>query len=349
MRCSSPSSCAALALRTLAVPTSDASSLDQGVAYLLIILALVLTYLIHPLDASSPYKLFSRTGSAYRGGATRRGTSNAKSATRWAFLVYSPNYILPSTKCCSDEMGMDLSWVEQIDPHDSHFLAIAIAEQQLMNAEFDDCMTSNSSGATCCRSIALILMVLLLIRHVIVIVRDINMLQDATMLFSAILQFAGFFLPCYVIARSCYAFQHRRRRQGVVYKRNISFVTSLFLVITTQVLRYGWAGLMRKYVVERAHMWWPVSLVQVSLMRRRRQSLSDGQAGAMDGVVAAGRKSLGDGGRGGRWRGRGLGFGAGREPRTMGARGVCGEEAARWPVSERRGGNGGSTGELQSG
>uniref|UniRef100_A0A8I6XA90 Arabinogalactan peptide 16 n=1 Tax=Hordeum vulgare subsp. vulgare TaxID=112509 RepID=A0A8I6XA90_HORVV len=39
------------------VPTSDASSLDQGVAYLLIILALVLTYLIHPLDASSPYKL----------------------------------------------------------------------------------------------------------------------------------------------------------------------------------------------------------------------------------------------------------------------------------------------------
>ncbi|KAF6994031.1 hypothetical protein CFC21_010823 [Triticum aestivum] len=39
-------------------PTSDASSVDQGVAYFLMILALVLTYLIHPLDASSPYKLF---------------------------------------------------------------------------------------------------------------------------------------------------------------------------------------------------------------------------------------------------------------------------------------------------
>jgi hypothetical protein len=33
------------------------------------------------------------------------------------------------------------------------------------------------------------------------------------------------------------------------------------------VLGYGWAGLMRKYVVEPAHMWWPASLVQVSLMR----------------------------------------------------------------------------------
>ncbi|XP_044974025.1 arabinogalactan protein 16-like [Hordeum vulgare subsp. vulgare] len=39
-------------------PTSDASSIDQGVAYLLMNVALVLTYLIHPLDASSPYKLF---------------------------------------------------------------------------------------------------------------------------------------------------------------------------------------------------------------------------------------------------------------------------------------------------
>jgi|UPI000220A753 hypothetical protein len=34
------------------------TSIDQGIAYLLMIMALVLTYLIHPLDASAPYKLF---------------------------------------------------------------------------------------------------------------------------------------------------------------------------------------------------------------------------------------------------------------------------------------------------
>ncbi|EOA25037.1 hypothetical protein CARUB_v10018343mg [Capsella rubella] len=34
-------------------PTSDGTSIDQGIAYLLMVLALVLTYLIHPLDASS--------------------------------------------------------------------------------------------------------------------------------------------------------------------------------------------------------------------------------------------------------------------------------------------------------
>jgi hypothetical protein len=48
------------------------------------------------------------------------------------------------------------NWVGRIDPHDSHFLAIAIAEQQLLQAEFDDCVSANSSGVTCCRTIALI-------------------------------------------------------------------------------------------------------------------------------------------------------------------------------------------------
>ncbi|XP_059629773.1 oligopeptide transporter 4-like [Cornus florida] len=51
------------------------------------------------------------------------------------------------------------------------------------------------------------------------------------------------------------------------YHRKISFLASWILVITTQVLGYGWAGILRKYVVDPAHMWWPSSLVQVSLFR----------------------------------------------------------------------------------
>ncbi|XP_038681714.1 oligopeptide transporter 4-like isoform X2 [Tripterygium wilfordii] len=61
------------------------------------------------------------------------------------------------------------------------------------------------------------------------------------------------------------------------YGRSISFLAGWILIITTQswnrvvctlqVLGYGWAGLLRKYVVEPAHMWWPSTLVQVSLFR----------------------------------------------------------------------------------
>ncbi|OAY62196.1 arabinogalactan protein 20-like [Manihot esculenta] len=32
-------------------PTSDGTSIDQGIAYSLMLVALVLTYLIHPLDS----------------------------------------------------------------------------------------------------------------------------------------------------------------------------------------------------------------------------------------------------------------------------------------------------------
>ncbi|XP_060218478.1 arabinogalactan protein 16-like [Lycium barbarum] len=38
-------------------PTSDGVSVDQGIAYVLMLVALVLTYLIHPMDASS-YNFF---------------------------------------------------------------------------------------------------------------------------------------------------------------------------------------------------------------------------------------------------------------------------------------------------
>ncbi|XP_075492731.1 oligopeptide transporter 4-like [Primulina tabacum] len=51
------------------------------------------------------------------------------------------------------------------------------------------------------------------------------------------------------------------------YGRSISFVAGWLLILTTQVLGYGWAGLLRKYVVDPAHMWWPSTLVQVSLFR----------------------------------------------------------------------------------
>ncbi|XP_028794712.1 arabinogalactan protein 20-like [Neltuma alba] len=34
-------------------PSSDGTAIDQGIAYFLMLVALILTYLIHPLDASS--------------------------------------------------------------------------------------------------------------------------------------------------------------------------------------------------------------------------------------------------------------------------------------------------------
>ncbi|XP_061352209.1 oligopeptide transporter 7-like [Gastrolobium bilobum] len=53
----------------------------------------------------------------------------------------------------------------------------------------------------------------------------------------------------------------------VFYRQHISFFVSFLVVITTQVLGFGWAGIFRRYLVEPAAMWWPANLVQVSLFR----------------------------------------------------------------------------------
>ncbi|KAK7384931.1 hypothetical protein VNO78_30634 [Psophocarpus tetragonolobus] len=51
----------------------------------------------------------------------------------------------------------------------------------------------------------------------------------------------------------------------LLYKRPLSFLPAFFIMLTTQVLGFGWAGLFRKFLVEPEEMWWPSNLVQVSL------------------------------------------------------------------------------------
>jgi hypothetical protein len=38
-----------------------------------------------------------------------------------------------------------------------------------------------------------------------------------------------------------------------------------------KVLGYGWPGLMRNFLVDPAHMWWPVNLVQVTIFQQVSQ------------------------------------------------------------------------------
>lgn len=53
----------------------------------------------------------------------------------------------------------------------------------------------------------------------------------------------------------------------LLYHRNLSLFPAFLVMITTQVLGFGWAGLFRKYLVEPGEMWWPSILIQVSLFR----------------------------------------------------------------------------------
>ncbi|CAN6223562.1 unnamed protein product [Urochloa humidicola] len=70
----------------------------------------------------------------------------------------------------------------------------------------------------------------------------------------------------------------------VFYGQPMPFFVALLIIITSQVMGFGWAGMFRRYLVEPAAMWWPSNLVQVSLFRalhekerRRKGSLTRNQ------------------------------------------------------------------------
>ncbi|XP_057724258.1 oligopeptide transporter 7-like isoform X1 [Arachis stenosperma] len=53
----------------------------------------------------------------------------------------------------------------------------------------------------------------------------------------------------------------------VFYRKEVTVLMGFLVVITTHLLGFCWAGLLRRYLVEPAGMWWPQNLVQVSLFR----------------------------------------------------------------------------------
>ncbi|KAJ6433490.1 hypothetical protein OIU85_004291 [Salix viminalis] len=128
--------------------------------------------------------------------------------------VFSPNYSLPPASSNPDVMAIDIrqAWGHHIDLHDSHLLAL---EHQLLQSEYEDYAVANTSSIACLRSVALILLIVLLLRQALMVTRDSGMVQESSTFFSfqvSLLQFAGFLLPCYAMARSWYIVQSRRRR-----------------------------------------------------------------------------------------------------------------------------------------
>ncbi|KAF5942211.1 hypothetical protein HYC85_019853, partial [Camellia sinensis] len=142
----------------------------------------------------------------------------APCACNGTLKVYSPNYILPP-KSNPEVMAIDIRqpWGPHIDLRDSHFLALTAAERQFLQSEYDDYGVANSSLA-CIRSVAIILMLILLIRQVLMVTRDFGMVQEPSTFFNfqvTLLQFAGFLLPCYVMIRSWYISFSRDRKEGI--------------------------------------------------------------------------------------------------------------------------------------
>ncbi|RDX68120.1 E3 ubiquitin-protein ligase MARCH2, partial [Mucuna pruriens] len=131
--------------------------------------------------------------------------------------AFSPNYSLPPVRS-NAIMAIDIrqEWGHNTDLH----VALASAERQLLQTEYEDYAMSQTSSIACLRSVTLILLIILLVRQALMLTKNSATGQEASIIFNfemSLLQFAGILLPCYAMARSWYVIQqNRRRRQGQV-------------------------------------------------------------------------------------------------------------------------------------
>ncbi|KAM2487384.1 hypothetical protein ACFX1W_039323 [Malus domestica] len=132
---------------------------------------------------------------------------------------YQHGYTAPPPPPPSEDTTIDISdgWTisgTPLDLRDPRLLAMAAAERHFLEAEYDEYADTNASGAAFCRSAALILMALLLLRHALTLPNGDGDDDDASTFFSLfLLRAAGFLLPCYIMAWAISILQRRRQRQ----------------------------------------------------------------------------------------------------------------------------------------
>ncbi|KAK4752926.1 hypothetical protein SAY87_021724 [Trapa incisa] len=129
---------------------------------------------------------------------------------------YQPGYTAPPP--ITDDTTIDISeaWAlngSHLDLRDPRILAMTTADGHLMETDYDEYADANDTGAAFCRSVALILMALLLLRHALYLNNSDDENDTFTFFSLFLLRAAGFLLPCYIMAWAISIIQRRRQRQ----------------------------------------------------------------------------------------------------------------------------------------
>ncbi|OMP06414.1 Zinc finger, RING/FYVE/PHD-type [Corchorus olitorius] len=72
------------------------------------------------------------------------------------------------------------AWSPNMDLRDSHLLMFAASQNQLLQSEYEDYVAANNGSLACLRTVALILLIILLIRQGLMLTRDYAMVQESS-------------------------------------------------------------------------------------------------------------------------------------------------------------------------
>ncbi|PON47043.1 Zinc finger, RING-CH-type [Trema orientale] len=93
---------------------------------------------------------------------------------------------------------------------------VSSSDRNFLDPEFDDYSASSTRSLTCCRTVAVIFMILLILRHSLPLIISGRTEYSFPLLMLLLLRTVGIVLPIYVMVRAVTAIHQRRRRSQQV-------------------------------------------------------------------------------------------------------------------------------------
>ncbi|XP_058091594.1 uncharacterized protein LOC131237702 isoform X2 [Magnolia sinica] len=103
--------------------------------------------------------------------------------------------------------------ISRQDLHDPRFMAMVATDRDFLDVDYDDYSSPSARSMICCRAIAVIFMVLLVLRHALPIIISGDENYSFTLFILLLLRTAGILLPVYIMAQALLAIQRRRQQQ----------------------------------------------------------------------------------------------------------------------------------------
>ncbi|XP_042970233.1 uncharacterized protein LOC122302859 isoform X1 [Carya illinoinensis] len=141
---------------------------------------------------------------------------------------YEPGYTAPPPLFHYGGIPVNLSrnWeISRRDLHDPQFMPMVTSDHEFLNTNFDEYSAPSSRSLICCRVVAIIFMVLLVLRHTLPIIISGAGQYSLTLFTLLMLRIIGILLPIYIMVRAFTAIQRRRHHQDP----HFSIATSPYL------------------------------------------------------------------------------------------------------------------------
>ncbi|XXG65542.1 hypothetical protein AAC387_Pa05g3216 [Persea americana] len=126
---------------------------------------------------------------------------------------FKPGYTAPPQLLHYGGVPMNFrgNWeITRRDLHNSRFIAMVATDRDF---DYDDYSSSSETSTNCCRAVALIFMVLLILRHTLPIIISGAEENSFALFLLLLLHTVGILLPVYIMARALIATQRRRQQQ----------------------------------------------------------------------------------------------------------------------------------------